>query len=406
MRRAMFQTPAVNLPEGPRAILTTSEGGGRQSLSDVIAAANAESIPLFNAGYASWDQYPDWLAQSTSLAANTGGVRIPVVEIENFAGAFTSMAAWLEDGYRITIPQGIITDCNPHMLEVTVRGEGSSMPFVRCDTTPDRFSFADLRDVAVGTIVVSDAVTITGIETAVPVSVIDGQYSIGCGSNFTRESGWISPGDSVCLRHMTAAEAGREASTLLIIDGESAWFESSTLFPAQPPPPPPPPPDDLVDNAGGGGPLGITEALLLLALLLARSCAKKGFQPAGVAVLAFIVGFATLPARAATGDLDPSFADHGRRSLIPHAYGEARSIELLESGGILVGGGRSFVYSDSPSPRPSCRVFVDNFVRKLHKHGNLDTAFGRETIDSVESYDLARQADGRHYCGRSHDHRH
>ena len=99
-------------------------------------------------------------------------------------------------------------------------------------------------------------------------------------------------------------------------------------------------------------------------------------------------------AHAATGDLDPLFADHGRRSPIPRAGGEARSVELLEAGGILVGGGYTRVYREWPSPRPSCHVHTSNFARKVDKDGILDSAFGRESVDSMESYDLARQADG------------
>ena len=45
-----FATASATLPEGPKAIVTVGCCGGLPSLSEVIAAANAGSIPIFNAG--------------------------------------------------------------------------------------------------------------------------------------------------------------------------------------------------------------------------------------------------------------------------------------------------------------------------------------------------------------------
>ena len=104
----------------------------------------------------------------------------------NLEVGLAQMASWLENGYRITIPQGAVTDCDPHVLEVTAGGETISATFVRCDTTPEPFAFPWMQDVAVGTTVISEAAIITGIETAVPVTVLGGEYSIGCGSTYQR----------------------------------------------------------------------------------------------------------------------------------------------------------------------------------------------------------------------------
>lgn len=291
-----FERPIVSLPDGPKAIMTLDVGNGGSglpggsSLSGIIASANAIRIPIFNAGYVSWDAYPDVVANSTALAMNTGGIRVPVADEGSAANALAGMVSWLKNGYRISIPQSAVTDCNPHVLEVAVGGESASISFVRCDTTPEPFEFADLQDVAIATTVVSEPATITGVETAVPVTVIGGEYAIGCGSSYTSEPGWIMPGESVCLRHTTATVGGFEVSTLLIVGGESAWFTSSTIF-ATPPPPPAPPPAQAGNSgdAGGGGPAGVAELLLLLGLLLARQRSGDAKEPGGLALQQVLV---------------------------------------------------------------------------------------------------------------------
>ena len=59
--------------------------------------------------------------------------------------------------------------------------------------------------------------------------------------------------------------------------------------------------------------------------------------------LTVAISFSAPRALASSGDLDPSFADHGRQSAIPGISGSARSAELCDSGGIFVGGsGLSF----------------------------------------------------------------
>ena len=123
----------------------------------MIASANANSIPIFNVGYASSDPYPDAVARSRSLAENTGGIRVLAPADASSEDALARMASWLENGYRITIPQDAVTDCDPHVLEVTAGGDTISATFVRCDTTPDRFEFPWLQDVAVGATVISEA---------------------------------------------------------------------------------------------------------------------------------------------------------------------------------------------------------------------------------------------------------
>ncbi len=96
------------------------------------------------------------------------------------------------------------------------------------DTTPDPFSFTPQTGVALGATVTSNAITPTGYNATAPVSVTNGQYSIGCTSNFTAAAGVIGPGSSVCVRHVASSSPGGTVTTTLTIGGVSGGFSSTT----------------------------------------------------------------------------------------------------------------------------------------------------------------------------------
>jgi len=96
------------------------------------------------------------------------------------------------------------------------------------DTTPDPFAFASRSSVQRSTLVTSSAITVSGINTAAPISVVGGEYSIGCGGSFTSGAGNISTGQSVCVRHQSAATGGATVTTSLTIGGVTGTFSSTT----------------------------------------------------------------------------------------------------------------------------------------------------------------------------------
>lgn len=96
------------------------------------------------------------------------------------------------------------------------------------DTIPDPFSFTDQTDVAVSTEVVSNEVTITGINAAAPISVTGGEYSIGCNGTFTAAAGTVNDGDTVCVRHTSSADFSTDTDTVLDVGGVVDTFTSTT----------------------------------------------------------------------------------------------------------------------------------------------------------------------------------
>ncbi len=264
---------ATSLPNGPKAIVLISGGDDRyttETLSDVVAYANRSSIPIFTIGVGDMAANPAAAALMSSLAADTGGNYFDASDQAKIAEAYVTISALLRHSYRLTIPQATVTDCNPHMLAVMSQGQTASGPVTRCDTTPDEFNFI-YQDVIPGAVVVSNTVTITGIESPAEITVTGGEYSIGCSARFTSASGFVLPDDEVCVRHTASASNSTLTSTLLMVGGVSSWFNSlSSVAPPPLPPPPPPVGGDGGSGDGGGGATGVIELLLALGALFAR----------------------------------------------------------------------------------------------------------------------------------------
>ncbi len=93
------------------------------------------------------------------------------------------------------------------------------------DNQPNAFTFVDRVNVAPGTLLTSNTVTITGIAVPAPIAVVGGQYSINCTATFVSTPGTISNGQTVCVRHVN--DPIRGSSTVLTAGGVSDTFSST-----------------------------------------------------------------------------------------------------------------------------------------------------------------------------------
>ena len=95
------------------------------------------------------------------------------------------------------------------------------------DTYPDAFSFMPAT-VPYGTVnVVSNAVTIAGINASTSVDIegsASGGYSVGCNGSFSTSSGTISPGATLCVRQNALAQPGAVSQVKLLVGGRAAVF--------------------------------------------------------------------------------------------------------------------------------------------------------------------------------------
>jgi PKD domain len=124
----------------------------------------------------------------------------------------------------------------PSIILIGCGSGGGSGSGGSADTTPNAFSFVDQTNVAVSTVITSNAVTITGIDAPAPISVVGGTYSVGCGATFTSTTSTISNNKTVCVGQITAATTSTATSTTLTVGGVAVTFISTTAPPGNAPP--------------------------------------------------------------------------------------------------------------------------------------------------------------------------
>lgn len=98
------------------------------------------------------------------------------------------------------------------------------------DTTPEQFQFTDRVEVKLFSTVYSSPVTITGINAEAPVGIEgNGQYSIGCTSEYTRQAGVVLDGQAICVRQFAPGTLATQTDTVLTVGGVSDTFSSTTV---------------------------------------------------------------------------------------------------------------------------------------------------------------------------------
>lgn len=101
----------------------------------------------------------------------------------------------------------------------------SSLPI---DLTPDAFRLPEVLDVERGTLVQSDAVTVSGIEGAAPIAVSDGEYQVD-GGPWSSVPGLVLNGAVVRVRLTSSTAYWTRSTATLTIGGVSADFSIRTV---------------------------------------------------------------------------------------------------------------------------------------------------------------------------------
>ncbi|MEW6445748.1 MAG: S8 family peptidase [Pseudomonadota bacterium] len=208
----------------------------------------------------------------TSEAITPGGFNAPATirvsggeySLGCAVGGFTSLAGTIGKGQTVCVRHlSASSEQTATTTTLTIGGvQGSfTSTTTAADTTPDAFAFPPVSNVSPGSVVTSSTITVSGITAAAPIGIVNGEYSLGCGSAFTSSPGQVQNGQSLCVRHTASSAYGASVTSTLTVGGVSAGFTSTTQAASGATSP---------TNGGGGGAFGLVALTGLAGLALWR----------------------------------------------------------------------------------------------------------------------------------------
>jgi hypothetical protein len=113
-------------------------------------------------------------------------------------------------------------------------GGGNEPPIIPPDTTPNAFTLNVVADAEPGEDVVSEPITVGGINAPAAISVEGGQYSINDG-DYTSSAGTVTNGQMVTVKVVASTSLETDSSATLNIGGVTSTFVVTTLADTTPP---------------------------------------------------------------------------------------------------------------------------------------------------------------------------
>lgn len=139
----------------------------------------------------------------------------------------------IESSYIITVDDSaanISFEVTPIAETGTLTGDSvrsAPLSVITFDTTPDAFSFVDQTDVPVSTELISNSITVSGINVPANITIINGQYSID-GGTYTNAPGTVVNGQSVTVKQTSSNSSLTTTNTVLTIGGIEDTFSVTT----------------------------------------------------------------------------------------------------------------------------------------------------------------------------------
>ena len=127
-------------------------------------------------------------------------------------------------------PRGLAWHAGSGSLFIADDGQRRVRKVAAADPMPAPFSIAEVTGAALSALVTSESVTPSGFTHATSISVVGGEYSIGCTGTFTAAAGSISPGEAVCVQVLSAGSYNTRREAVLTVGGRMVEFIATTLL--------------------------------------------------------------------------------------------------------------------------------------------------------------------------------
>lgn len=129
----------------------------------------------------------------------------------------------------------IFTVTKTYVIQVTAMDEAGNstsvtrnIVYLQDDTIPNAFTFSAQTGVALNTVVLSNTITVSGINAPAPIFITGGTYSINGGA-YTSAAGTVNNGNTVTVRQTSAGSYSTTTSATLTIGGVGGTFSVTTL---------------------------------------------------------------------------------------------------------------------------------------------------------------------------------
>ena len=219
----------------------------------VLLASVISLVACGGGGGKKRDTTPDGFTYTASTnAATSAAVTSPTVTISGIntstpvsisggeysinGGAFTSAAGTITNGQTLAVRITASDKTNtPKEATITVGGVSAKFTVTTAaDVTPDAFTFAAKNEVAVNTEYTSEAITVKGIDIAVPVSITGGTYSINGGA-YTAAAGTVSADQTITVKITSGSATETTQTAVLTVGGVNGTFAVTTVADTTPP---------------------------------------------------------------------------------------------------------------------------------------------------------------------------
>ena len=147
-------------------------------------------------------------------------------------GPYTSGSGIVNNGDQVTVRQTSSASYSTKTDAVLTIGGVSgtfSVTTLAADTTPAAFTFTPQTGIAVSTLMTSNTITVTGINTGAPVSISGGEYQVNSGVWSTSTS-TVNNNDRIAVRQTSSANFVTQTDATLTIGGVSATFSVTTII--------------------------------------------------------------------------------------------------------------------------------------------------------------------------------
>ena len=239
--------------------LTRSDTFSSTTLSSDITPASFNFTDQSNVAVSS-------IITSNSITVNNINVATAIsISAGTFSingAAFTSTSSTVNEGDSVEVQhtsaatEGTLTQTSLTIGTISALFGTTTLITVPTDNTPDSFSFTDQTAVAVTSDIISNTITVSGVNVPTTISITGGMFSVNNGI-FTAVSTTLSEGDTVKVKHTSSANEGTLTQTTLTIGGVSDLFKSTTLTTVK---------QTATASSGGGGSISLL-FLFFLSLL-------------------------------------------------------------------------------------------------------------------------------------------